>query len=66
MTTIVECVLDYLWPAGPQGATNTQIRGATGIEPRQQIYMITQMLKQKGRIAGRRDGYKALDRPHSA
>ena len=32
MKTNVERVLDYLWLVGPQGATNAQIREATGIE----------------------------------
>ena len=58
MKTNVERVLDYLWSAGPQGATNADIRTATGIEPHQQIYMITQELKRKGRIASRRDGHE--------
>lgn len=58
MKTNVEKVLDYLWSAGPQGATNAQIREATGIEPHQQVYMITQELKRKGRIASRRDGHE--------
>ena len=58
MKTNVERVLDYLWSAGPQGATNAQIREATGVEPHQQVYMITQELKRKGRIASRRDGHE--------
>ena len=44
MKTNVERVLDYLWSAGSQGATNAQIRDATSIEPHQQVYMITQEL----------------------
>ena len=56
MKTNVERVLDYLWSAGPQGATNAQIRDATGIQPHQQVYMITQELKYKGRIASFRNG----------
>ena len=60
MKTNVERVLDYLWSAGPQGATNAQIRDATGIEPHQQVYMITQELKRKGRIVSRRDGNEWL------
>lgn len=58
MKTNVERVLDYLWSAGPQGATNAQIRDATGIQPHQQVYLITQELKRKGRIASRRDGHE--------
>lgn len=58
MKTNIERVLDYLWSAGPQGATNSQIREATSIEPHQQVYMITQELKGKGRIASRRDGHE--------
>lgn len=60
MKTNVERVMDYLWSVGPRGATNAQIRDATGIEPHQQVYMITQELKRKGRIASRRDGREWL------
>lgn len=60
MKTNIERVLDYLWSAGPQGATNAQIRDATGIEPHQQVYMITQELKRKDRIVSRRDGHEWL------
>ena len=60
MKTNVERVMDYLWSVGPQGATNAQIRGATGIEPHQHVYMITQGLKRKGRIASRREGSEWL------
>jgi len=56
MKTNVERVMDYLWSVGPQVATNAQIRDATGIKPHQQVYMITQELKRKGRIASRREG----------
>ncbi len=56
MKTNIERVLDYLWSVGPHGATNAQIRDATGIEPHQQVYMITQELKHKGKIASSRDG----------
>jgi hypothetical protein len=49
-------VLDYLWSVGPQGATNAQIREATGIEPHQQMYMITQDLRFKGKIDSPRLG----------
>ena len=58
MKTNVERVLDYLWSVGSQGATNAQIRDATGVEPHQQVYMITQELKHKGKIASRRDGHE--------
>jgi len=60
MKTNVERVLDFLWSVGPQGATNAQIRDATGVEPHQQVYMITQELKRKGRINSRRDGREWL------
>jgi hypothetical protein len=56
MKTNVERVLDYLWSADPQGATNAQIREATGVEPHQQVYMITQELKRKDKIKSRREG----------
>jgi len=58
MKTNVERVLDYLWSVGSQGATNAQIREATGVEPHQQVYMITQELRRKGKIASRRDGHE--------
>lgn len=56
MKTNVERVMDYLWSVGPQGASNAQICQATGVEPHQQVYMITQELKRKGRIKSRKDG----------
>ncbi len=56
MKTNVERVMDYIWSVGPQGATNTQIVGATGVKPHQQVYMITQELKRKGMIDSRKDG----------
>ena len=56
MKTNVERVMDYIWSVGPQGATNTQIGGATGVKPHQQVYMITQELKRKGMIDSRKDG----------
>lgn len=56
MKTNIEPVMDYLWSVGPQGETNAQIGDATGIEPHQQVYMITQQLKRKGRIDSHRDG----------
>ncbi len=56
MKTNVERVLDYLWLADPQGATNAQIRDAAGIQPYQQVYIITQELKCKGKI-----GFKGID-----
>lgn len=58
MKTNAERVLDYLWSVSPQGATNAQIREATGIESHQQVYMLTQELKGKNRIASRRDGHE--------
>jgi hypothetical protein len=60
MKTIIERVIDYLWPVGPQGATNAQIRDATGISPHQQVYMITQELQRKGKIVSRREGHEWL------
>lgn len=58
MITNVVRVLDFLWSVGTEGATNAQILEATGIEPHQQVYMITQKLKFKGRIESRRLGRK--------
>lgn len=36
-----EKVLDYVWSVAPQGATNGEIREATGITPHQQGCMLT-------------------------
>jgi hypothetical protein len=46
MKTNVERVLDYLWSVSLNGATNAEIRVATGIQPHQQVYMITSELVQ--------------------
>lgn len=56
MKTNVERVLDYLWSVSPNGATNAEIRVATGIQPHQQIYMITSELVRKGKIRRRNTG----------
>jgi hypothetical protein len=54
--TNAERVLDYLWSVGPEGATNAQIREATGIQSHQQVYMLTQQLSFHGKILSRREG----------
>jgi hypothetical protein len=56
MKTNVERVLDYLWSVSPNGATNADIRVATGIHPHQQVYMITSELIRKGKIRSRKTG----------
>lgn len=60
-------VLDYLWSAGPEGATNSQIRAATGVEPHQQVYMITRELVSRGLVAAEKiQGewvYRAIESP---
>ena len=56
MKTNIERVLDYLWSMGPDGATNARIREATGIQPHQQVYMITNELVRKAKIHSRRAG----------
>ncbi len=56
MKTNVERVLDYLWSVSPNGATNAEIRVATGIQPHQQVYMITSDLMRKGKIRSRKTG----------
>lgn len=40
----------------PYGATNAEIRVATGIQPHQQVYMITSELVRKGNIRRRKIG----------
>ena len=54
--TNAERVLDYLWSVSPGGATNAQIREATGIQPHQQVYMLTQDLLGRRLIESRRQG----------
>lgn len=56
MKTNVERVLDYLWSVSPNGATNAEIRVATGIQPHQQVYIITSELVRKGKIRRRKTG----------
>ena len=56
MKTNIERVLDYLWSMGPDGATNARIREATGIQPHQQVYMITNELVRRGKIRSLRAG----------
>ena len=56
MKTNVERVLDYLWSVSPNGATNAEIRVATGIQPHQQVYMITSELVRRGKIRSRKTG----------
>lgn len=56
MKTNVERVLNYLWSVSPNGATNAEIRVATGIQPHQQVYMITSELVRKGKIRSRKTG----------
>lgn len=51
-TTNRERVLNYLWSAGPEGASNGDIVRATGIHSHQQVYMLTQELMRQGRIKG--------------
>ncbi len=51
-----ERILDYLWSISPKGATNSQIREATGIEPHQQVYKLTQELMRAGMIQGEQRG----------
>jgi hypothetical protein len=38
MKTNVERVLDYLWSVSPNGATNAEIRMATGLQPQRATY----------------------------
>ena len=56
MKTNVERVPDYLWSVSPNGATNAEIRVATGIQPHQQVYMITSELVRRGKIRRRKTG----------
>lgn len=62
-----ERVLEHLRSISPQGATNSQIREATGISPHQQVFQLTQKLISKGLIRGTRDGrewtFYAIDAP---
>lgn len=56
MKTNTERVLDYLWSVSPNGATNAEIGAATGIQPHQQVYMITSELVRRGKIRSRKTG----------
>jgi hypothetical protein len=49
-------VLEYIWSMRPQKITNAQIRAGTGVEPHQQVYMITRELRLKRVIKARQDG----------
>ena len=49
-----EKVLAYLISILPDGATNSQIRQATTVEPHQQVFQITQKLLKSGQIEGRK------------
>ncbi|MGC9522977.1 MAG: hypothetical protein ACP5HG_13975 [Anaerolineae bacterium] len=49
-------VLDYLQSIAPDYVTNADIREATGVEPHQQVYMLTQELKRENRIEGEQRG----------
>jgi hypothetical protein len=45
-------ILYHLTSIAPDGATNSDIREATGIQSHQQVYMLTQELMRAGRIRG--------------
>jgi hypothetical protein len=47
-----ERVIGYLRSISPEGATNSEIREATGIEPHQQVFQLTHKLMQAGLIRG--------------
>lgn len=51
-------VLDYLRSISPEAATNSRIREATGIEPHQQVYQLTQKLMLEGLIHGAHRGHE--------
>jgi hypothetical protein len=51
-----ERVLEYVWAASPEGATNGQIQRGTGIISHQQVYLLTQELMAPGWIQGARHG----------
>ena len=51
-----ERILEYLLSIAPEGATNSQIREATGIRSHQQVYLLTQELMHAGLIRGERRG----------
>lgn len=56
MKTNAERVLEYLWSVGPRGATNAEIRKATGIQSHQSVLMLTRELAGKGKIRGSKQG----------
>lgn len=56
MTTNANRVLFFLQSISPREATNSDIRGHTGVKPHQQIFQITQRLMKEGTIKGRQLG----------
>jgi hypothetical protein len=54
--TQMQRVLDYLWTVAPNGATNAEIAGGTGITPHQAVYMATQSLLRHGLVRSERLG----------
>ena len=53
-------VLGYLRSISPHPATNADIVEATGIEPHQQVYQLTQRLMREGLIHGQQRGHTWL------
>jgi hypothetical protein len=49
-------ILEFINKHGRRGITNTYIRQGTKIEPHQQVFAITRMLKDKGKIRAVRRG----------
>ena len=49
-------ILMYLQSIAPDVATNADIREATGVEPHQQVYQLTQRLMREKRIHGAKRG----------
>jgi len=54
--TYKQRILDFLATVGPAGASNAQIRAATGIPSHQQVYLLTQELAARKEISAGRKG----------
>lgn len=61
-----DLVLEYLLSIRPEGATNSQIREVTKIEPHQQVFQITQRLMHRGLISGEQGRYREKEWVFSA
>jgi hypothetical protein len=55
--TYANRILDYLWSVAPEGATNSQIARALGLNSHQTVYMVTQDLLRRKLVRAERHGH---------